>query len=257
MDRKIKVLLADLPDDDCRALADHLRTRDSIGELRVVENGRSALELICRDRPDVVLIGTFLPGMDFGEVIEKALQGSRSEAPIFVVLSGLPTMLAAAAARKCGASYVFEKPCSPILVGRRIEQLYNCASQPCLELIDPFQEVTMIFADMGIPANLDGYLYLREAVLYSIKEGGLPKPVSRRLYPYIAEVKSATPAKVERSMRHAIEICWNRADFALAKEIFGSSISQDRGKPTNSEFIALVSEYIYIRMGHKNNRFAK
>ena len=147
-----------------------------------------------------------------------------------------------------GATYFIVKPFDLALLDSRIRQLAgsNYTPKALPEAVQKprnlHAEVTAIIQQMGVPAHVKGYLYLRDAIMFVIEEVNLMGAVTKELYPMIAEKYNTTASRVERAIRHAIELAWDRGDIEIKNDFFGYTINVERGKPTNSEFIAMVAD---------------
>lgn len=227
------------------------------------ENGEDAYNMIMDTNPDIVLMDVIMPKMDGISVMEKvkkAREGKKS--PSFIMVTAAGSDNVAADAFQLGANYFIMKPFNREVVMDKIRRvcggktrLTNYAEmkrvQPYVDKTEYIQQnlerdVTQLLHEIGIPAHIKGYQYLRDAIGISVEEEDMLVSVTKVLYPTIAKRHQTTPSRVERAIRHAIEVAWSRGRVDTIHDLFGYTISNGKGKPTNSEFIALVSDKIRL-----------
>ncbi len=261
MVEKIKVLIADDNLEFCNILQDYLSDQPEFDVVSVAHNGVEALKHIEDYSPDVVVLDIIMPYLDGIGVLEKLTQ--EDNAPQIVVLTTLGQESMTKRAVELGAAYYILKPFDLEVLNTRIKQLFESApavsrsrnhhnSNSGMSAIKPKNlnvEVTNVIHQMGVPAHVKGYQYLRDAILLVIEDVSLLGAVTKELYPLIAEKYETTPSRVERAIRHAIELSWDRGNVEMMNKFFGYTINIQRGKPTNSEFIAMVADK--LRMGTK------
>ena len=214
----------------------------------VATSGREGLDRILECRPDVVLLDMILPESDGFEVMSEArLAGSRAK---FIALSAVPGDEYAARAVKNGASHYMLKPISFLSLKNRIDEIVSGAT-PALpvrtvqnRLLD--ERITNIFISVGIPAHIKGYQFLREAIKMAVACPEIINSITKRLYPEVAGRFDTSASKVERAIRHAIEVAWNKGKIENINQIFGVKVYSGNEKPTNGEFIALVADKMLI-----------
>ncbi|MCD8118147.1 MAG: sporulation transcription factor Spo0A [Lachnospiraceae bacterium] len=258
---KIRVAIAD---DNERALAhmDEVLRRDS--EIAVVgkaKDGEEAYTIIREKQPDVVLLDIVMPKMDGLAVMEKVKNDSAiRKAPDFFILSAVSEDRLTEDAFRMGASYYLIKPVDDDIVISRIKfagrrEKRGSTSKPPREALtgesagehvrrSMERDITNIIHEVGVPAHIKGYQYLREAILMSVEDTEMLSSITKILYPTIAKKYQTTASRVERAIRHAIEVAWNRGNMDTIEEIFGYTVDAVRGKPTNSEFIAMIADRI-------------
>lgn len=246
----IKTILLDQNEDSRRSLCEFL---EKTGKFEVVEddgNGQSGLEKIERNKPDVVALDVVLEGIDGYEVLEKIkVLGER---PRILVLSSLKNEGFAQRAVDLGADYVLAKPVADDVVAKRLEEILGKSEvlrvenkrMPKNRALE--EKISNIFITVGIPAHIKGYQFLREAIKMAIEEPDIINSITKQLYPSIATRFSTSASKVERAIRHAIEVAWNRGKIENINSLFGIKVYDSNEKPTNGEFIALVADKMLV-----------
>jgi two-component system response regulator (stage 0 sporulation protein A) len=225
------------------------------------KDGKVLFEAIKNEKPDVVVVDMVIPHYDAVELMKK-ISASNMKKPIFIVTSSYDNPFFEKQAMENGASYYMIKPFNVEALGDRIQSLFNQStytdtkkditnnfnkSDNNLPLNDLEIIVTDIIHQLGVPAHVKGYHYLREAIVSSITDKSLLESVTKKLYPYVAQKFSTTPSRVERAIRHAIEIAWDRGNLDTINSFFGYTVNTCKGKPTNSEFIALVTDKLRLK----------
>lgn len=256
METKIRVLIAD-PNEDLRLLLkDALESEEDMEVAATASDGPEALRLIAEKKPDIVLLELILPKLDGLGVLRKLSE--TENAPAVLVLTGFVNASVIAGSAELGAAYFMSKPCEPSDLVIRIRQIVRTAKKPNLALVrgaEPSAHtestletvVTEIIHEIGVPAHIKGYQYLREAIILTINDMDAINAVTKILYPEVAKKFSTTPSRVERAIRHAIEVAWDRGDVETLQKFFGYTVSGIKGKPTNSEFIAMIADHISLR----------
>ena len=209
-------------------------------------DGAELLRLARELKPDAVVMEMVLTGMDGLDVLEAFSQ--LTSRPKVLVLSSYikGNVVDIAAAR--GADFYITKPCRVSSVGERLRQLITSGGleperddNAALE-----SQVTAIIHDVGVPAHIKGYQYLREAIIIAVKDMDVINAVTKVLYPEVAKRFGTTASRVERAIRHAIEVAWDRGDLETLQKYFGYTVSNAKGKPTNSEFIAMIADRLQL-----------
>lgn len=251
MSRKaIKLLIADDNREFCELLKEFISQQDDIVLVGVANNGLEALDLIEQHTPDVVVLDIIMPHLDGIGVLEKLLNRMSNHRPKIIMLTAFGQENITQRAVELGADYYILKPFDFSVLVTRIKQLSE--GMNIAQYISPAKPknldvaVTNIIHEMGVPAHIKGYHYLREAILMVINEVNLLGAVTKELYPMIAVKYQTTPSRVERAIRHAIELAWDRGNVEMMTKFFGYTINLERGKPTNSEFIAMVADKLRI-----------
>ena len=252
MDRQIRILLADGNEEFCERLKQVLEQTQQFTVVGVAGDGVRACELLQSCRPDVLALDLMLPKMDGIAVLRKAQELER--APMALVMTGFMTEYVGAMAAELGVQYFMNKPCDCKAVAERIgemvsgEKAMNRRSEPNVEAL-----VTSIIHEIGVPAHIKGYQYLREAIMIAVNDMDVINAITKVLYPQVAKTFSTTPSRVERAIRHAIEVAWDRGDLETLQRFFGYTVSNTKGKPTNSEFIALIADRLLLDGFGKDN----
>ncbi|MBS4024258.1 MAG: sporulation transcription factor Spo0A [Clostridia bacterium] len=254
MSEKVKVLIVDDNLDFCNILQSFLNEKQDLEVVSVAHNGVEALALIDEKNPDLVILDIIMPYLDGIGVLEKLNQ--KEKMPLVVVLTTLGQESMTKRAIELGAAYYILKPFDLEVLSTRIKQLVkgeptaiSSKQNSGFSAIKPQNlniEVTNIIHQMGVPAHVKGYQYLRDAILLVIEDVSLLGAVTKELYPLIAEKYDTTASRVERAIRHAIELSWDRGNVEMMNKFFGYTINIERGKPTNSEFIAMVADKLRI-----------
>ena len=209
-------------------------------------DGASALTNVLKLEPDLVVLDLLLPNIDGFEVISNIK--SKLQNCKFVVTSNLNSAVYVTKAMEMGADYFMIKPVDTLNLVKRAKELMISSNASKSNNSKKLEEkITNIFLTVGIPAHIKGYQFLREAIKMAVNDPMVVNNITKKLYPGIAEVYSTTASKVERAIRHAIEVAWNRGKLDTLEALFSYTISTGKGKPTNSEFIALVADTIRLQ----------
>lgn len=204
--------------------------------------------------PDVLVMDAFMPRLDALGVLKELPRLQLAKKPLIVLLSSVDNSNFEQEVLGAGADYYLLKPFDTHMLAERIVQLTGMgfAGQENILPRSGGNDLEVIVSDImhqiGVPAHIKGYQYLREAILMSIKDGELMHSVTKVLYPTVAKTYKTTSSRVERAIRHAIEVAWDRGDVDVLSSYFGYTIQNTRGKPTNSEFIAMISDKLRLRM---------
>ena len=249
MVNKVKVLIGDDSVEYGIACASTLRGQGMYVMTRP-KDGTALLETIKSDAPDVVVMDAILPHMDAIELMKK-VQASGGKRPQFIVTSAYDNPFIEKQVMQGGAAYFMLKPFEISALGERITSLTqggmtgrNAPGTENMEIV-----ATDVIHQLGVPAHIKGYHYLREAILSSIEDPELLESVTKLLYPTVAKRFDTTSSRVERAIRHAIEIAWDRGNLDTLNAFFGYTVNTCKGKPTNSEFIALITDK--LRLQHR------
>lgn len=248
--KAIKVLIADDNREFCELLKEFISHQDDFVLSGIANNGLEALEIIQQQAPDVMVLDIIMPHLDGIGVLEKLSSGTAAYKPKVIMLTAFGQESITQRAVELGADYFILKPFDFSVLANRIRQLADgVAVSQYISTTKPRNldvAVTNIIHEMGVPAHIKGYHYLREAILCVINEVNLLGAVTKELYPMIAQKYQTTPSRVERAIRHAIELAWDRGNIEMMTKFFGYTINLERGKPTNSEFIAMVADKLRI-----------
>jgi len=250
MRKAIKLLIADDNREFCELLKDFFSKQDDLELCAIAYNGLEAIDIIKEHKPDIVILDIIMPHLDGIGVLEKLASGIVAKRPKVIMLTAFGQESVTQRAVELGADYYVLKPFDFSVLATRVRQLSSGITvNQYISVAKPKNldvAVTNIIHEMGVPAHIKGYHYLRDAILMVINEVNLLGAVTKELYPKIAEKYHTTPSRVERAIRHAIELAWDRGNVEMMTKYFGYTINLDRGKPTNSEFIAMVADKLRI-----------
>lgn len=258
---KIKILLADDNQDFCDILGKQLQAQEDMQLVAVAMDGIDAMNKIREYRPDVAIIDGIMPRLDGLGVLERLQKNPEIHQPITIILSAISQEKVIERALELGAGYYMVKPFDLEALTSRIRQLVqelptqpqstekqNTFARPLMPSAALTLEarVTDILHEIGVPAHIRGYHYIREAIIMSVNDMEILNYITKELYPSIAKKCNTTPSRVERAIRHAIEVAWNRGKVDVIEQLFGYTINNHKGKPTNSEFIALIADRLRL-----------
>ncbi|OPX83765.1 MAG: Stage 0 sporulation protein A [Pelotomaculum sp. PtaB.Bin104] len=246
----IRLLIADDNRDFCELLKEFINQQEDFELVAVASNGLEALQLIEEQSPDVIVLDIIMPHLDGIGVLENLSSNGVANKPKVIMLTAFGQESVTQRAVELGADYYILKPFDFNVLATRIRQLAEGVHVP--QYVTPVKPrnldvaVTNLIHEMGVPAHIKGYFYLRDAILMVISDVNLLGAVTKELYPMIAVKYQTTPSRVERAIRHAIELAWDRGNVDMMTKFFGYTINLERGKPTNSEFIAMVADKLRI-----------
>lgn len=252
MSKSCKILIADDNTEFAKNCVTALKERGM--EVYTCEkDGGRLVSVINELEPNVVLADVFMPGADIISVMQKVFNDSKVK-PVFFAMAGFDNPRLEREAMSAGATYYFVKPFDIRLLVERIAQFSgykrsDLFSKPKGKIVDNDElelMVTEIIHKIGIPAHIKGYSYLRTAIMLSVNDIEMINSVTKLLYPTIAKHFGTTPSRVERAIRHAIEVAWDRGDTDVLDSYFGYTVQNQRGKPTNSEFIAMIADNLRL-----------
>ncbi len=258
MDNKPKVLIAD-DSKDFGVICCNLLKSYGFDPIMSHKDGTKVTDTILSAKPDIVLMDVFMPYLDAIGVM-KRVRESGEKVPLFLVMSSVDNPMLEHEMLSSGASYYFLKPFDMEVMAERIAQLsgyHQPASHRALGVTSEDQKplepdlemlVTDIIHQIGVPAHIKGYHYLREAIILAIKDHDIINAVTKQLYPTVAKKHDTTSSRVERAIRHAIEVAWDRGDVDTLNSYFGYTIHNAKGKPTNSEFIAMIADRLRLQL---------
>ena len=250
MSRKISVLLADNSDYFAIPCANVMKAH-GLDVTLTEKDGKAVLEALATYQPDVLLMDLFLPRLDALGVLDGMKQLELTNRPQVMVMSGFDSPALEREVMTAGADYYFLKPFDAGAMSQRIltlcgEHTDEPVGRPVSRNLE--MQVTEIIHQIGVPAHIKGYQYLRDSILMAIEDGEIINAVTKRLYPAVAKRHGTTSSRVERAIRHAIEVAWDRGDVDTLTAYFGYTIHNERGKPTNSEFIAMISDKFRLQL---------
>lgn len=251
--QKMRVLVVDDNKEFVGLLREYLEKQDDIEVAGVAYNGVEALEAIQQLQPDVVILDIIMPYLDGIGVLERLDKEDLQKRPKIVMLTAFGQESITHRVVELGADYYILKPFDLNILTERLRQMVSkdgtpAKHSPTVRDRDRNQDtrVTTIMHELGIPAHIKGYLYLRDAIIMVVDRVDLLSKITKELYPSIAQKYLTTPSRVERAIRHAIEVAWDRGNVDFIQRVFGHTISQEKGKPTNSEFIAMVADRLRL-----------
>ncbi len=263
---KIRILIADDNKDFCNILREFLEQQEDMEVVGMVNDGMEAIKLLEKSQPDILVLDIIMPILDGLGVLEKLNTIHLKNYPKVIVLSAVGQDKITQRAVEAGADYYVVKPFDMEIFLKRIRQLVDDSfmkqdiNQGQNDLSSYFTtntnkfnksnnletQITNIIHEIGVPAHIKGYTYLREAIKMVIENVDLLSAVTKELYPSIAKKYNTTASRVERAIRHAIEVAWSRGRVDTINELFGYTINNEKGKPTNSEFIAMVADKLRL-----------
>ena len=261
---RLNVAIADDNDRILELLGEIISNDKELKLVGKASNGEEMCKIIKEREPDVVLLDLIMPKMDGLSVMESINSDkSLKKSPVFIIVTAIGQERITEDAFKRGASYYILKPFRNDTVINRIKKTRK---EDCRELQIVLQEseieentkvnsletrVTDLIHEIGIPAHIKGYHYLRDAIMMAIEDMDVLNAITKILYPTVAKTHQTTSSRVERAIRHAIEVAWSRGKLDTLDELFGYTVSNGKGKPTNSEFIALVADTIRLEQKHR------
>ena len=269
MREKISVLIADDNQDFSHTLSSYINSQEDMEVIAIAKDGNEAVEMLASTLPDVVLLDVIMPHLDGLGVLEKINMLKLDKEPTCIMLSAVGQDKITQKAISLGADYYIVKPFDIELLTQRIKEIKNEDIESIKDTIvnheikspyimtkkydesnknDLEAAVTNIIHEVCVPAHIKGYQFLREAIIMSVKNIEMINQVTKLLYPDIANKYNTTPSRVERAIRHAIEVAWGRGDPKVTESIFGYTVSADKGKPTNSEFIAMIADKLRLEL---------
>ncbi len=253
MENRIRVLTADANEEFRKAFVQTINAQDDMVSAGEAEDGPGAWELCREGGVDVLVTELVLPRLD-GLALLRRIQELPAP-PTVLVVTGFVTARVVREAAELGAAYFLSKPCDIeelLLDIRRLKTpaQESAAVQPVGRGNDESEleeRVTEIIHEIGVPAHIKGYQYLREAIILTVRDMDVINAVTKVLYPEVARKFCTTPSRVERAIRHAIEVAWDRGDVETLQRFFGYTVSGIKGKPTNSEFIAMIADHLALK----------
>ena len=265
---KLNVAVADDNEQMVEVLGQIIEEDKDLELVGKAHNGEEICNIIQEKEPDVVVLDIIMPKLDGLSVMERfSHNGNLKKVPSFIVVSAVGQERITEDAFNLGADYYILKPFDNRMLLNRIKHIRRISEKKVKEVNRPKQEekddiftkgnleadVTNIIHEIGVPAHIKGYQYLRDAIILSVNDMEMLNSITKILYPTIAKKHQTTASRVERAIRHAIEVAWSRGKMDTIDELFGYTVSNGKGKPTNSEFIALIADK--IRLEYKNRSF--
>ncbi|ADL51687.1 sporulation transcription factor Spo0A [Clostridium cellulovorans] len=263
---KISVLIADDNKEFCNILNDYLLNQRDIVVTGIAKDGLETIDLIEAKRPDLVILDIIMPHLDGLGVLERLKTMDLNPRPRIIVLSAVGQDKITQMAITLGADYYVVKPFDMDVFTKRIREMFTDTISSSSDQrtttsistrtetktyeskpVDLESEITNIIHEIGVPAHIKGYMYLREAISMVVNNVELLSAVTKELYPSIAKKYNTTASRVERAIRHAIEVAWNRGQVDTINKLFGYTVHTSKGKPTNSEFIAMIADKLRLK----------
>ena len=272
MNGKITILIADDNADFVTTLVGHLSKETDMEVIGIAKDGKEAYNKVLDMKPDILLLDVIMPYLDGLGVLEKINASKPEKFPTCIMLSAVGQTKITQKAISLGAEYYVVKPFDIEVLINRIRDIKNYKPTPTSKAdnfysareqkikyieIDEADKnnqenlealVTNVIHEIGVPAHIKGYQYLREAIMMVIQDIDIINQITKQLYPDIAEKYRTTPSRVERAIRHAIEVAWARGKNDAVESIFGYTVSAAKGKPTNSEFIAMIADKLRLEL---------
>lgn len=260
---KYRVLIADDDRDFVNALSAAVSKRNNLELVGTAGDGLETINMIELTNPDIVVLDMVMPNLDGMGVLERFNPNFKKNSPSFILVSAVVSEKIAGHAISMGADYFVRKPldieslvdimlmfaesntniADKIGSGADLKVVKKQDTLPDIEMM-----VTDIIHEIGIPAHIKGYQYLRFAIIMVIDDLDIINSITKELYPTVAKEFNTTPSRVERAIRHAIEVAWDRGDTDVLNSFFGYTIANSKGKPTNSEFIAMIADKLRLQM---------
>ena len=270
MKDKITLLIADDNQDFSQTLARYLEKQEDMEVIGIAKDGLEAVDMITNTIPDIALIDIIMPQLDGIGVLERIGKMNATKKPTCIMLSAVGQDKITQRAISLGAEYYVVKPFDIEILINRIRQIKNYipnnnnsnnviareAKSQYISIPEGKKKekqslealVTNVIHEVGVPAHIKGYQYLREAIIMVVNDIDVINQITKSLYPKIANKYNTTPSRVERAIRHAIEVAWGRGEQKAVESIFGYTISASKGKPTNSEFIAMIADKLRLEL---------
>ncbi|MBQ7751405.1 MAG: sporulation transcription factor Spo0A [Clostridia bacterium] len=253
---KVSVLIADDNKAFADNLFDYLKTKDDIASVNVAYDGEEAYGMITEMKPDVVLLDIIMPKRDGISVMNRISNSHLAKKPMTIALSVTSSERIMKACQDSGCEYFLLKPQTNDAIYDTIRSFGQKTGRTSFEVISKDDKkdydlealVTDFIHELGVPAHIKGYQYVRTAIMMVVENMELLNYITKQLYPVIAKKYSTTSSRVERAIRHSIEVAWSRGRPETMNKIFGYTIDTGKGKPTNSEFIAMVADRIRLQI---------
>ncbi len=254
MAENLKILITEDPRDTIKVSKKILSDKGYRVEV-CAKDGKAVIEAVRKSFPDVVIIDMYMPSFDAPAVCKTIRNESIAKKPAVIVTANYDSGFMEKEANEAGAACILIKPFDYDVLCERIDKLCSAkleiirtSERKDLSDLDLEVMVTEVLHQIGVPAHIKGYKYLRTAIILSIKDRDIINHVTKELYPSVAKLHNSTSTRVERSIRHAIESAWDRGDVDVLSAYFGYTVHNQKGKPTNSEFIAMISDKMSLKI---------
>lgn len=261
MSVKKKVVILDDNKEFAKLLSMYINTQDDMEVVTTAFDGKNAVNIVREHKPDVLLLDIIMPEKDGLSVLEDLINEKDINIPLTVIMSAIGQEKITQKAISLGATYYVVKPFEMSTLVERLRDLmqsdvtnnsinttYTKNNITCsMKNTVPLEvRTTNMIHDVGVPAHIKGYQYIREAILLAVENEDIINSITKSLYPTLAIKFKTTPSRVERAIRHAIEVAWNRGQIEVHDKIFGYTVNSNKGKPTNSEFIAMIADRLRL-----------
>ncbi len=258
MEGNISIVLVDDNKEFCQLLEEYLNEQENFDVVGVAYNGVDGLKLLKEKEPDILVLDLIMPHLDGIGVMEEMNRANYNNIKT-IILTAFGQEEVTKRVVELGANYYIMKPFDLDKLVDRINQLMSppagssngyviTSNQSSKKNVDLDVRITEVMHHLGVPAHIKGYIYLREAIELVIKDIEFLGAVTKELYPTVAEKFHTTPSRVERAIRHAIEVSWDRGNISALNKYFGATVSANSGKPTNSQFIAKIADKLRLEM---------
>ncbi len=256
MKKQLNVVIADDTADFGQKCAKILNSYGMNVEL-CEKDGYEVVKMLQKNKPDVIIADVFMPGLDILGVLNSLKDVEPANRPMVMAMSSFDNQRLEKETLNAGASYYFLRPFDMNMMAQRIIQLSDWKNQVSPLLIKKDNvvtdtqlelRITDIIHEIGIPAHIKGYQYIRYSIMLAVKDETIIGSITKTLYPTVAKKHNTTSSRVERAIRHAIEVAWDRGDIDTLNAYFGYTVQNNKGKPTNSEFIAMISDKIRLQL---------
>ena len=256
MKKQLNIVIADDTADFGQKCAKILNSYGMNVEL-CEKDGYEVVKMLQKTKPDVIIADVFMPGLDILGVLNSLKDVEPTNRPMVMAMSSFDNPRLEKETLNAGASYYFLRPFDMNMMAQRIIQLSDWKNQisPLLikkdNVVTDTQlelRITDIIHEIGIPAHIKGYQYIRYSIMLAVKDETIIGSITKTLYPTVAKKHNTTSSRVERAIRHAIEVAWDRGDIDTLNAYFGYTVQNNKGKPTNSEFIAMISDKIRLQL---------
>lgn len=250
MDKKIRIIISDDDNEFCRSCSEALGA-GFFAEF-IERDGNKLVSAILDGKPDIVICNAFMQNSDMLGVIKQSREALGENSPLFIATIPTDNSILERELLSGGAAYCFIKPIDCSALAERIKSFCVNSISPAVSKNQSDTNLQVVITDIihqiGVPAHIKGYHYLREAIMMAVDDIDIMNSVTKCLYPSFAKKHGTTPSRVERAIRHAIEVAWDRGDVDVLNSYFGYTIHSGKGKPTNSEFIALIADKLRVNM---------
>ena len=251
METLLNVVIADGNEAFAEAVKESISSMDSFAVVGVTGSGEEAIRMVKQKRADILIMDHILTGIDGVGVLTRLSHDNAM--PAVMVVSAFVSDMTMQQLGKLGASCFMMKPCAMEAVMENLKLMRQAT--PGGKNVGNIQRhnaieslVTEVIHEIGVPAHIKGYQYLRHAIIVAVEDMDVINAITKVLYPEVAKAFNTTPSRVERAIRHAIEVAWDRGDIDTLQKFFGYTVSNARGKPTNSEFIALIADKLQLQL---------